>query len=91
MVTKASRIQPPSGWRLINLQTKERYPLLKAKVSVGRGGDADLRLSDAQIDAIQCWLETDGQVWKFRQESKQFPTFVDGNAEAYAPWAIARS
>ncbi|MBL8819067.1 MAG: protein kinase [Planctomyces sp.] len=85
VIPRNTRTPTPSGWQFIDVNTGERHPLLKSQIAIGIGSEADLILRDSQMEPIQCVIEYDGTNWKFRQESKKFPTFVNGNAEAYAP------
>ena len=64
-----------------------RLPLLKLKTSIGSGTSADFHLDEEGLDEIQCWIEHDGSTWRFRQESKLRPTYVNGQAEAYCALA----
>lgn len=73
----------PPGWRIVTKGIKKTFPLVKGRTSIGTNGNADVRVSEAGVDSIQCWLEHDGQNWQLRQESKQKPTYVNGSIEAY--------
>lgn len=73
----------PTGWRIEIQGTRQQIPLVRNSISIGSSMDAVIRLSEPEIDDIQCWIEFDGQQWRFRQESKKFPTRVNGTAEAY--------
>ena len=73
----------PAGWRLQILGTRRQVPLVKSRTSIGSAHGADLLLlRDDGVDAVQCWLEYDGQDWKLHQESKTLPTYVNGKVEA---------
>lgn len=73
----------PAGWRIEILgRKKQRQPLVKTKNSVGTG-TTDIRIQEQKADAVQCWIEYDGQAWQFRQESRRFPTYVNGRPEGY--------
>ncbi len=73
----------PAGWRIEVLgKKKHRQPLVKTKNAVGNGA-SDIRIQEEKADAVQCWIEYDGQNWQFRQESRRFPTYVNGQPEGY--------
>jgi serine/threonine protein kinase len=74
----------PSGWRIESLHDKNSLPITLARLSIGSSGSADFVLRGSAIDDVQCWIEHDGTVWRFRQESKTRPSLVNGSAEAYA-------
>ncbi|MBL8808967.1 MAG: serine/threonine protein kinase [Planctomycetaceae bacterium] len=73
----------PAGWRIEVLgKKKHRQPLVKTKNAVGTGA-SDIRIQEEKADSVQCWIEYDGQNWQFRQESRKFPTYVNGQPEGY--------
>ncbi len=73
----------PSGWRIEIRGSKHRIPLVKSRNLVGSGNSADVRVQEDGVDAVQCWIEYDGQRWQLRQESRSRPTYVNGSVEAY--------
>lgn len=78
-----NRSPAPAGWRIEVKGSKQRFPLVKSRTSIGTSGNTDIRIGETGLDSIQCWLEYDGQNWQLRQESKQKPTYVNGRIEAY--------
>jgi serine/threonine protein kinase len=79
----SSHVAVPQGWRLQISGQRGLLPVTRARMSIGSAAEANVRISSAAVDGIQCWIEFDGSVWRFRQESRALPSFVDGSAEAY--------
>ena len=74
----------PRGWFLQRLKTGQKYPITRVKTRVGRSAECEFRVSGQAVDQRQCSIEFEGGRWNFRQESRSKPSFVDGQAEAYA-------
>jgi serine/threonine protein kinase len=79
----SSKDPAPGGWLLESIKGTRKISLVKTRNSIGSGPAANIRINEDGVDAIQCWIEYDGQRWQLRQESKIRPTYVDGSVEAY--------
>ena len=75
----------PSGWRIQLTGEKSRLPIMKARTSIGRSHEADIVLSEGNLDDIQCFLEFDGTLWQLKQQSHAFPTYLNGRVASFGP------
>ena len=68
----------------MSLESGKRLPLLTLRVRIGKSRDCEVRPRSDACDQRQCYLEFDGKHWNLNQESRSFPTYVDGEVQPYA-------
>ena len=80
----APRTNVPKGWFVRLLQSKQPLPLTQVKTRVGTAAECEICMPGTIVDSRQCTIERNGLTWHLKQESLTQPTFVNGNAEAFA-------
>ena len=80
IVTASSgrRSSVPAGWYLESLEDGRQTPLNVVRIRIGTAAECHVRPAGMACDKRQCTLEFDGEHWNIKQESRNFPTFVDG-------------
>jgi len=78
-----TRTNVPRGWFVRRLKSKQQHTLTSVKTRVGKAPECEVPMHGTIVDDRQCTIEHDGSKWQLKQESRNQPTFVNGNAEAF--------
>ena len=74
----------PDGWYIEPIKGCRRTSLKTVRCRVGKTDRSDVLIDSEACDPHQLTLEFVGDVWYLRQESKRYPTFVNGRLSSYA-------